>query len=467
MTFIRPPAVAGTFYPDSARDLEGAIRGYLADVSNAPSLPLRTDAPKAVVAPHAGYIYSGALAARVFASIIPAADRINRVVLLGPCHRVPLRGLALSGADAFATPLGDIPIDKPGVERVQNLPQVQVFEETHIQEHSLEVQLPFLQILLGQFSLLPLVVGDATASEVAEVLDVVWGGPETLIVISSDLSHFLEYDNARRIDSQTCESIERMDPHSIEHGQACGRIPLQGLLELAKAKGMHVETVGLCNSGDTAGSRDRVVGYGGWTFYENDDFESHTHDLLDRHGTVLLESAAASIRHGLEYGVPLTVAPKDYPAALSENGACFVTLKHGDRLRGCIGSPEAYRPLIRDVIENGYASGFRDPRFPAVSNDDLTDLNLSISVLSPHVEMSFADRDDLLDQLRPGTDGLIIEDNGRRALFLPSVWQQLPDPAEFLRHLSAKAGLAGDHWSNTFSARRFIAEEISTAYPST
>jgi len=465
MTVIRSPAVAGAFYPGSARDLDGTVRGFFAGAFTDPTPPVRTDAPKAVVVPHAGYVYSGALAARVFARIKPAADRISRVVLLGPCHRVPLRGLALSGADAFATPLGDIPIDKTSAEKILNLPQVRIFEDTHAQEHSLEVQLPFLQVLLGQFSLLPLVVGDATTGEVADVLDAVWGGPETLIVISSDLSHFLDYDSARRIDDQTCKSIERMDAHSIGDGQACGRIPLKGLLEVAKTRGMRVETVGLCNSGDTAGPRDRVVGYGGWAFYENDDFESKTRALLNQHGTTLLESAAASIRHGLEFGTPLAVAPQDYPAALAEDGACFITLKHGERLRGCIGSVEAYRPLIEDVVENGYAAGFRDPRFPALTRDDLPGLGLSISVLSPPVEMSFVDRDDLIRQLRPGTDGLIIEDQGRRALFLPSVWEQLPDRREFLSHLIAKAGLSTDHWSDTFSARRFIVGEISAVEP--
>jgi len=465
MTFIRPPAVAGMFYPGDSQELDRTVRGFLADALAEPPDGSQTLTPKALVAPHAGYIYSGALAAKVFACLQPVAKQISRVVLLGPCHRVALSGLALSGATAFSTPLGDIPIDTRAADRILELPQVQVFDETHAQEHSLEVQLPFLQVMLGDFALVPLVVGSATTGDVANVLDALWGGPETLIVISSDLSHYLDYDSASKIDHETCSSIERLDPHSIGDNQACGRIPLKGLLKVARRKGMIVQTIGLCNSGDTAGSRDRVVGYGGWAFYEkeSDGFENRTRQLLDRHGRELLDCAAASVLHGLKVGSPLPIDQTSPAPDLAKNGACFVTLKQNGRLRGCIGSPEAYRPLILDVAENAYAAAFRDPRFPTLQDDDLKDLTLSISVLSPPVAMTINDEQDLLGQLRPGIDGLIIEDRTKRALFLPSVWEQLPKPVDFLRHLKNKAGMDSDHWSDTFKARRFIAGEISSA----
>ncbi|MHA1599017.1 MAG: AmmeMemoRadiSam system protein B [Alphaproteobacteria bacterium] len=262
MTMIRQPAVAGAFYPGTPDELGRAVAGYL-DAAAADG-PI----PKAIIVPHAGYIYSAATAARAFARLKPAADTIRRVVLLGPCHRVAVRGLALSSSDAFATPLGDIPLDKTAATRIAGLPQVQVFDATHAPEHSLEVQLPFLQAMLNDFSLLPLVVGDATPDEVAEVLDIVWGGTETLIVISTDLSHYLDYDSARRLDGATCRAIEALDSDVIGDDQACGRMPLKGLLNLAKRRNMRIETLGLCNSGDTAGDRDRVVGYGAWGLFE-------------------------------------------------------------------------------------------------------------------------------------------------------------------------------------------------------
>jgi len=461
MAKIRPAAVAGTFYPGDAKTLTETVRAYLAGASLADA----TKPPKAIIAPHAGYVYSGAMAARAYTQFGPISSRIKRVILLGPCHRVAVRGLALSGADAFSTPLGNIPVDQEFASKAKTFPQVQVFDPTHAREHSLEVHLPFLQVLLGDFKLVPLVVGDATPDEVADVLESLWGGPETIIVISSDLTHFLDYETARRVDDQTRVAIENLNIDVIDDHQACGRIPVKGLMALARRKDLRVETLGVCNSGDTAGDRNRVVGYGSWAFYENDtgkgDFESQTRALLDDHGPTLIRVAGASVEHGLVGGGPLPVSLKEFPDILRSHGACFVTLKHGDRLRGCIGSAQAHRPLIVDVADNGYAAAFRDPRFPNLTRKELDGLTLSISVLSPPTPMTIASEADLLEQLRPGVDGLIIEDGNRRALFLPSVWDQLPSPRQFLGHLKNKAGLPGNHWSPNFRAQRFIAGEIS------
>ncbi|MEQ9575527.1 MAG: AmmeMemoRadiSam system protein A, partial [Rhodospirillales bacterium] len=314
--------------------------------------------------------------------------------------------------------------------------------------------------------------GQATPDQIAAVLDKLWGGPETLIVVSSDLSHYLDYDSAREIDQRTCQAIEALAPDRISSHGACGRFPLGGLLKLAKAKGMTVETVDLRNSGDTAGPRDRVVGYGSWLFLENPaaaaqedetDFAAQTRALLVRHGTDLLRLAASSIEYGLETGQPLTPDVTTAPADLAAPGACFVTLKKNGQLRGCIGSPEAHRPLITDVAVNAHAAASRDPRFPKLAAAELPDITLSISVLSPQAPMTVRDEADLLAQLRPGVDGLVIADGGKRALFLPSVWDQLPDKRAFLDHLKRKAGMAADHWSAAFQARRFVAEEAQSA----
>ena len=463
MVSIRQPAVAGTFYPGLSAQLSADVAGFLAAAEK--ELKAGAPVPKAIVAPHAGYVYSGATAARAYARLKPAAATITRVILLGPCHRVALNGLALSSAEVFSTPLGDIPLDREAARAIADLPQVQVFDATHAEEHSLEVQLPFLQAVLDDFKLLPLVVGEASAEAVAEVLDRLWGGPETLIVISSDLSHFLDYDSARALDARTSLAIENLTPEAIGNDQACGRNPLKGLLALAKRRGLRVETLGLCNSGDTAGTKDRVVGYGAWGFFEDDheagDFEAKTRALLDEHGQALLKLANESIKHGLASGTAVSVDLTGCPAAITAPGACFVTLKRGGNLRGCIGSAQAWRPLVADVADNAFAAAFRDSRFPSLTTDELDGLDLSISVLSPSSPMHVTSEADLLKQLRPGTDGLIIEDHGMRALFLPSVWGQLPKPEQFLGHLRAKAGMAAGHWSPTFKAWRFIAAEIS------
>ncbi|WP_142849783.1 AmmeMemoRadiSam system protein B [Telmatospirillum sp. J64-1] len=264
MAALRHAAVAGLFYPAEPDELAAEIARHLSSVPE-------TDAPlpKAIIAPHAGYVYSGPVAAQAYARLKPARATIRRVVLLGPSHRVGFRGLALSSAEAYDSPLGPVRIDRDAQARLEELPGVSVLDAAHAQEHSLEVHLPFLQQVLGDFALVPVVVGDAGPQQIAAVLETLWGGPETLLVISSDLSHFLDHGTARELDSRTARAIETLDGAAITYDQACGRRPLQGLLAAAKARRMRVERLDLRNSGDTAGGRDRVVGYGSWAFYEN------------------------------------------------------------------------------------------------------------------------------------------------------------------------------------------------------
>jgi hypothetical protein len=268
MSNIRHAAVAGLFYPEDPRELDTMIRHLLDEASPRQTTQPADSVLKALIVPHAGYIYSGPVAASAYARLKSIASRIRRVVLLGPCHRVPLRGLAVSSADAFETPFGTVPVDKEAIADVLTLSEVKVFDATHMDEHSLEVHLPFLQHILGEFTLVPLVVGTASAGEVAEVLERLWGGPETLIVISSDLSHYLDDKAAREMDAVTCRAIESLDPGAIDFDQACGRVPVSGLLTVARRRGLDVTTLDLRNSGDTAGDRRRVVGYGAWMFAE-------------------------------------------------------------------------------------------------------------------------------------------------------------------------------------------------------
>ncbi len=265
MNTVRPPAVAGLFYPAAASELARDIDALLASAAaRARGQPV----PKAIIAPHAGYVYSGAVAATVYARLAPMRGQVTRVVLMGPVHRVPVRGLALPEARALATPLGEIAIDAAAVEALVRLPQISVNAAAHAPEHSLEVHLPFLQSVLERFSVVPLAVGDATAEEVAQVLDTLWGGSETLIVISSDLSHYLSYREAQAVDRVTAQAI--LDLRSdISHEQACGGTPVNGLTLAARRRGLTPELLDLRNSGDTAGDRRRVVGYGAFAFYES------------------------------------------------------------------------------------------------------------------------------------------------------------------------------------------------------
>ena len=260
---VRPAAVVGRFYPGDPVELRDLINVLLAQVP-----PATGPGPKAIIVPHAGYLYSGPIAASAYAQLIPARDHIQRVVLLGPSHYVAVEGLATSSAEAFATPLGLVRVDVEGVRQARTLAQVKELDEAHEREHSLEVQLPFLQTVLGDFALVPLAVGDATAEEVSQVLDTLWGGPETRFVISSDLSHYCDFQTAQRLDKATAKAIEALKPGGVGEERACGRNPIRGLLQAARRHGLHARTVDLRSSGDTAGPRDKVVGYGAFVFEE-------------------------------------------------------------------------------------------------------------------------------------------------------------------------------------------------------
>ncbi len=261
MARVRAPAVAGTFYPAAPAALKAGVGSFLAGAPAAQGVT-----PKAIIAPHAGYVYSGPIAASAYAAVAPLRQTVQRAVLLGPAHYVAVAGLALPGVDNYATPLGAVPVDQEAVARIAHLPQVIESPAAHAREHSLEVQLPFLQAVLRDFLVVPLVVGDASAAQIAEVLELLWGGDETIIVVSSDLSHYLNYAEARAVDEATSQLIQTRGGY-LNHHQACGATPINGLLELARRRDLNVRLLDLRNSGDTAGSRDRVVGYGAFGFY--------------------------------------------------------------------------------------------------------------------------------------------------------------------------------------------------------
>lgn len=427
MASIRPAAVAGLFYPGERRGLAGELEELLGRAAD--PVP-RAAFPKALVVPHAGYVYSGAVAARAYGELSTARGIVRRVVLLGPVHRVPVRGLAAPSTDAFATPLGTVPVDQAALRALHDLPQVVQSDAAHAMEHSLEVQLPFLQAVLGEFSLVPLVVGAASAAEVAEVLERLWGGAETLIVISTDLSHYHRYEEARSIDATTLARIAGLST-DIDHDEACGATPLNGLLACAKKRGRALRLLAACNSGDTAGGKDRVVGYSSLALDEVAPAEA---------GAALVAIARAAIEARL---LQKAAVSSDAPW-LAGPGATFVTILKDGALRGCIGSLEAARPLAHDVAQNALAAAFCDPRFPALSAEEWPCCAVEVSLLSAPQRLRFTGEEDLLRQIRAGEDGLILEADGRRGTFLPQVWESLPDKRAFVAELLRKAELPAD-----------------------
>jgi len=461
MTELRSPAVAGTFYPADPAALRRQLAGFLAEAGNAP--PDDT-LPKAIIGPHAGYVYSGPVAARAYARLLTARGRIRRVVLIGPSHYVGFQGLAVDTAQAWDMANGRVALDTDAIAKLRQLPMVGTLEAAYTREHALEVHVPFLQHVLGEFRLVPVVAGDASPEAVASVFDALWGGPDTLFVISTDLSHYLDYAACQRTDAQTAAAIERLDVDAFGPSQACGAVPTRGMLLAARRRGLRIERLDLRNSGDTAGGRDRVVGYGAWALYEPASAAAavdEEHAAVQAAGPTLIQLARQSILFGLNTGAaPQVVSDCALPPLLAAPGAAFVTLHRHGALRGCIGSAVASRPLVVDVAQHAFNAAFRDWRFPRLGWDELAGLALSVSVLTPPVAIEFSGETDLLAQLRPGIDGLIIRDPGHAALFLPSVWEEIDRPERFLGALKQKAGIADGPLPAGFVAQRFRSIEM-------
>jgi len=429
---IRPAAVAGMFYPGNAPQLAAEVAELLDGVDN---FEPRLAVPKALIVPHAGYMYSGPVAARAYDELAAARGVVKRVVLLGPSHYVAGRGLAVPRVDFFETPLGAIRLDREALQSLADLKQVVSSDPAHAQEHSLEVQLPFLQKMLGEFSLVPLSVGAATSAEVAQVLERLWGGPETLIVISTDLSHYHPYDEAKRIDGATLARIQGLAT-DLNHDEACGATALNGFLGLCRDRKLAVLPLMACNSGDTAGGKERVVGYSSLAVFDQKG------PAIAAAGRTLIEIAKGAIANGLALSsVPVK---RNHLPWLLQPGATFVTLTKGGELRGCVGSLSATRPLGQDVAANARAAAFEDPRFPKLAREEWSSCAVEVSLLSAPKPIRFADEADLLSQIRAGEDGLILECEGKRATYLPQVWEGLPDKRQFLAALLHKAGLPAD-----------------------
>jgi len=450
-TSIQAAGVAGFFYPADPDELAAGVDASLARAAP-PDL-----APKAVVAPHAGHVYSGDIAGAAYALLARRRNEIKRVVLLGPTHRMYVPGVAVSPADAWATPLGTLAVDQAGRDAVGRGEKAFVTPEPFAGEHSLEVHLPFIQRALGDVQVLPILVGDAPAAQVSGMLEQLWGGPETAIIVSSDLSHFHEYDTATAKDGETAIGIERLNLQVCEGDRACGAHPLSGLIDQAHRRDLRVTALDVRNSGDTQGDRSRVVGYGSFAFEY-----AHAARIGSADRAALIDLAKQVVRHAALNGgqAPALNINGALPRTLTSQRATFVTLTIDGALRGCRGMLLPQRSLLHDVADNAWQSAYGDPRFPPLRPEELEQLAFHISILSTPRRMGFQDERDLVRQLSPDVEGLIIREGGLQALFLPSVWEQIPDPLMFLRQLKMKAGLAPEHWSPTFEAFRFTTESF-------
>lgn len=452
---IRAPHVAGGFYPDEAGALENIVADCLGTAADTP-----VPEAKIVIAPHAGYVFSGPIAGTAFKPLTKRRGTVKRVVIIGPAHRVGFKGLATTSADAWATPLGTVPVAWDALRDLLTHPGFHVADRVFEGEHSLEVHVPFLQQVLGAFEIVPILVGDAGAAQVAKALDAVWGGPETLISVSSDLSHFLDYDTACRLDRQTMQRIELLKLEEIDGKGACGHRAIAGALSLARQHDLRITGLDTRNSGDTRGGKDRVVGYGAAAMEYAGGARLSPADREQ-----LIEAGRYSLRFGAENGRPAEAQlGKNLSPSLTAMRASFVTVKIAGRLRGCIGSVIAHQPLLRDVIANAYKAGFGDPRFPPLTLEELQTADIDVSILSTPRPLAFTDEQDLIAKARPDVDGLILQEGGKRGLFLPSVWEGLPKSGDFIRNLKRKAGLPTDYWSDELKVFRYTTEAFGAPF---
>jgi MEMO1 family protein len=447
---IRSPAVAGTFYPATPDALDRVVRAALASAEVDPA-----DA-KAIVAPHAGYIYSGPIAGASFQSVAHLGAQISRMVLIGPTHRLYFPGIAVPTATGLATPFGTVAIDAAGVGLALADPEVALLDAAFDNEHALEVELPFIQVLFPRAAVVPLIVGEASPQAVERVLALLWGGPETLIVVSSDLSHYHGYEAARALDLQTSQAIEVIAVGKVGANHACGHRALAGLLHHAGERDLRATTRDLRNSGDTSGSRDRVVGYGAYTFEY-----AEAARLADVQRGMLLEAAYAALRSVAGQNRLPDFDTARIPPPLRALRNTFVTIAIGGELRGCVGTLAPAAPLITDVVTNAKKAATQDRRFDPMTPEEIAAATVSVSILSHLRTVAFVNETDLLQQLRPSIDGLAIRDGDRRALFLPKVWDDLPSPPDFLARLKQKAGLPDRPLASSTQAFRFTTETFS------
>lgn len=479
---VRPSAVAGLFYPQSKRALASQVDRLLAAAPERDAQQLR-----ALIAPHAGYEYSGPTAACAYKLLAGRAYRT--VIVLAASHYADFEGVCVPATEAYETPLGTVPVSPLARELAREKPFVlapkcrverpswarraphstgSAGEDTpETWEHSVEVQVPFLQRTLTHFALLPVVFGDADPETVARRLAPIVD-EQTFVVASTDLSHFHAYDDAQARDQRCVQAIGDLDLERMNSQEACGRLPVLALMHLAKLKGWQATLLDCRNSGDTAGDKRRVVGYAAFGFFgpASPPAPAHAPEFSDADRAFLLQLARQTLRSVTSGGGLPAVPANEVPAAGREPRGCFVTLTAHRELRGCIGNLAPEESLYRSVMDNARNAALRDTRFPPVTADEVDDLRIEISVLTEPKPVKFQSPDDLLAQLHPHQDGVVLKIGSRRATFLPQVWEQLPDKADFLNHLASKAGCAAEAWRGSdVSVAAYRVEAFTEASP--
>ena len=448
MSKIKSPGVAGIFYPAGAGELNKYIDHFKYNSKNYYEYKTR-----AVIVPHAGINYSGQLAYNGLKLLNP---NLQTLFIFAPAHHVPFQNLCIASYSEWETPFGNIKVNQRINKELNDRFYIGCYNEAFEDEHSIEIQLPFIKSIFEDVSIVPVLVGKSDTNAILKLIKHYWDDKNIGFVISSDLSHFLKDKDAQKLDLLTAEMVEKGDITQFNYKQACGSFGICALTEFASEQKFSLIRNGLMNSSATTGDTSRVVGYGSWFLYEGS-----TNEFLKKYYSGKILRICREVILGelnrTNYG---NLTHLHLPPVFEERIACFVTLEKDDQLRGCIGSILAHRTLKEDLIANAKAAAFRDPRFRPLERSEFEKLSIAVSLLSQPESISFASEKDLLEQIEPFKDGLIIKDDVYQAVYLPSVWEQLPDKKDFLSSLKVKAGLSADYFSNTFEAFKFNSEYI-------
>ena len=439
MIKVKEPSVAGTFYPSGKEELERIIKNFSEQSKNTYEVKTR-----AVIVPHAGLVFSGRLS---YEGISQLDASIKNLFIIAPCHRTVFKGLALSNYNRWKTPLGNIPVNKALYKELEKKYDAKYNDDAFEEEHSIEVLIPIIQTLFDGVNIVPILYGQENPSTIESIIGEYYPNEENGFIISSDLSHFMSDKNARELDGKTAAMIETGNLFGMKYEQACGSVGIAGLVEYANKNKYSLIRIDMTNSSAINGDKSRVVGYGTWFLYEGEK-----NKFIKKYYSKFVTDLSRTILKSQFDKKPLTI---HYPQVFDEPGACFITLEKEGKLRGCIGSIIAHKSLVADIVENTRNAAFNDYRFNPVEESELDDLKISVSVLTPPEKIDFSDEPDLLNKIVPKKDGIIIKDGKYQAVYLPSVWEELPDKKEFLNSLKIKAGLHSDYFSYTIQAFRF------------
>ncbi|MGD9201033.1 MAG: AmmeMemoRadiSam system protein B [Chitinispirillia bacterium] len=435
---IRQPAVADQFYNGNEKELRKQVEQF---VSTGTRLKKH---PKIIISPHAGYVFSGSLAGIGFATI---DKNVNKVILIGPSHHKYFTGLSIFDGSAYKTPLGNVMLNSKDIQKLRSNPMVHAYHDAHSEEHCLEVQLPFLQVILSDFTIIPMITGKTDNIEAVADLIFPFIDSKTLVVISSDLSHFQSNSEAKQTDARSIETILKNDPNGFING--CGEIPIRIAMYLSRKLNLIPHLLEAKNSFETApqyGESSRVVGYTSIVYIPDNENGQSQAEFTEKNKIFLLGLAREALNRSVKG--EKRPSPENIPDIAKELRGCFVTITKNGHLRGCIGYIEGIKPLYEAIIDNAKSCALRDPRFSKVTPDELDDIKVEVSVLTKPESFSYSSTNDLLDKIVAFRDGIILKKGFNQSTFLPQVWEQLPDKIKFLEHLALKAGLGKNDWKS-------------------